>query len=190
MISPNEEYQILRFVRRVIGAELGRCPEPELPMLELLSEPIACFVELIGIDGAPRGCIGNLEPFESLGENLRRHALNAAFGDPSFPPLEPDELDELVVSVSLVGPLLRIASVDEFQVGIHGILLSQGARRAVFLPRVIQEQRWGREVALAALSRKAGLTEDAWRQENTVLSVFELEVLTEASRRMSEGQGG
>ncbi len=179
MVTENEKYQILRFVRRTVGAELEVCPEPDMPELELLRENIACFVEIIGMDGEPRGCMGNIEPFETLGENLRRHALNAAFGDPSFPPLEPEELNEVTFAVSLVSPPCKLASPGEIVPGRHGLVIQQGEHRAAFHPRIIAMQRWDGESALKALCRKAGLPEDGYL--NSAWQAFELEIMGEKS---------
>ncbi len=184
MATPNEEYQLLKFARGVIAHELELAPEPEMPLLDLLTRRIACFVEIYGFDGGMRGCMGNLEPFETLGENIRRHVLNAAFGDPAFPPLEPEEFHEISIAVSLVSPLRQLASPDDFEPGIHGLLLCCGDRRAVFLPGLIREQRWSLAEALDALSRKAGLPPDLWRSGDAQWHVFELERMTGQRRAM------
>ena len=98
--------------------------------------------------------------------------------DPRFRPVANDELRHIRVDVSVLSPIRPIASLSEFQVGRHGIILSKDGRRAVFLPEVALEQGWGMEETLNHLSRKAGLPVDAWRKGATY-QVFESFVLHE-----------
>ena len=79
---------------------------------------------------------------------------------------------------SLLTPPRPIGSVEEFEVGRHGIMMESGGRRAVFLPQVATEQGWDRDELLAQLSLKAGLPADAWRHD-AELSVFAAEVFGE-----------
>ena len=89
--TDRERRAMLSFVRQTIGAELGISPKPHVPDIDgKLHEQRSCFVTLHTADGNLRGCIGSIAPFESLGENLRRHAINAAFHDPRFAPLDAD----------------------------------------------------------------------------------------------------
>ena len=141
----------------LVGAEL-----PSPPPLPRLAEPGACFVTLKE-GGDLRGCIGNIEAFEPLGENLIRNAINASQSDPRFPPLEPEELRETVIEVSILTLPEPIADPLKFELGVDGIILRQGGRGAVFLPQVAPEQGWDQRTTLEYLSRKAGLPADGWR---------------------------
>lgn len=175
------EYQtaVLAFVRGVIAAELNGAPAPAAPELPPLRAKGACFVTLHDAFGGLRGCIGNLEAYEPLGDNLRHNALNAAFRDPRFPPLEPEELSEIRLEVSLLSAPEPIAGPEDFVVGRHGIILQQDGRSAVFLPQVAPEQGWDRETTLDFLARKAGLPEDAWRRPGARFFVFTATVFGE-----------
>ena len=114
--SESQQQQIVTFARAVIGAELARTTAPALPDLPGLNKKGSCFVTL-QLNGELRGCIGNIEAFETLGENLRRNALNAAFNDPRFPALTQDEFNKVEIEVSLLTPAEPISSLDEFVVG-------------------------------------------------------------------------
>ncbi len=178
--SQSEHAAILKFVRGVIAANLAGENLPARPEIALLAEPGSCFVTLHDADGELRGCIGNIEAFEPLGENLIRNALNAAFSDPRFPLLDPEELPEISLEVSILTPPRTIASPAEFRVGTDGIILRVGGRGAVFLPQVAPEQGWDRETTLAYLSRKAGLPSDGWRSPEARFALFQAEVFSEA----------
>ena len=143
----------------------------------LMKTPMATFVTL-KIKGHLRGCIGSLAPEEPLYLSVHGNAINAALRDPRFMPVAARELPLIEVDVSLLSPIRDIASVAEFKVGNHGIILEKGRHRAVYLPEVAVEQGWSLEETLSSLSLKAGMEPDAWR-EGTKFKVFESVVLSE-----------
>ncbi len=133
-----------------------------------LDQPGACFVTL-EIDGQLRGCIGSLQAYRSLGEDLTENAKAAAFGDPRFEPLTPEEFDKVSVEVSVLSeptPLFEGPATEEEVLaalvpGRDGVILSWGPRRATFLPQVWDQLPNGRDF-LAALKRKDGLSPGYW----------------------------
>jgi uncharacterized protein len=116
--------------------------------------------------GELRGCIGTLECRRSLAEEVARVAVRAALEDPRFSPVGTAELDELDVEVSVLGPLESVDPFDPaaFEIGRHGLVVEQGARRGLLLPQVATEWKMDRETFLAHTCAKAGLPADAWRQ--------------------------
>jgi AmmeMemoRadiSam system protein A len=131
---------------------------------ERLSVPMATFVTL-KMRGMLRGCIGSLEPVAPLFKSIHDNAIQAALGDPRFPAVSQNDLPALDVHLSILSPIRSIESLDEFHVGEHGIILTKGFARAVYLPEVAVEQGWDKEQTLASLSQKAGLDADAWRHD-------------------------
>jgi len=131
----------------------------------------ACFVTL-RLRGDLRGCMGTLEAQEPLLENVGRNAVNAAFHDPRFPSLTATEFRDVDLQISCLTPRRPIASIDDFELGRHGIILEKDGKHAVFLPQVAAEQRWDRETTMLHLERKAGLRAGSWRQ-GSQLYVFE-----------------
>lgn len=180
-----KQQEILTFVRNVVASEFANAPSPAVPEIPALREKGACFVTL-HCPPAPerggetlRGCIGNLQAYEALGENLRHNALNAAFRDPRFPALDPEELPEIRFEVSILSAPRPIAGPQEFEIGTHGIILQKNGRSAVFLPQVAPEQGWDRATTLRYLSMKAGLTADAWQMPDARFFVFTATVFGE-----------
>ncbi|MBI2438821.1 MAG: AmmeMemoRadiSam system protein A, partial [Lentisphaerae bacterium] len=143
-----------------------------------LKMPLHTFVTL-KIRGELRGCIGSLPPAEALPlyRSAHHNAVSAALHDYRFSPVQPAELAAIEVDVSILSPVTAIPNLEAFKLGQHGIILSKGAARAVFLPEVATEQGWTKEETLAHLSRKAGLSADAWRQ-GAQFQVFESVVLS------------
>ncbi len=174
--SPAERRRLLAFARQVIERNLFDADPPEMPDIPRLAEKGACFVTLKDRCGELRGCIGNLEAFEPLGENIIRNAVNASTSDPRFPPLDPEELPECTLELSVLTPARPIGSSAEFRVGVDGIILRAAGRGAVFLPQVAPEQGWDAPTTLDYLARKAGLPVSAWRSPGAELFTFQAEV--------------
>ena len=185
IFNDEQKKEILRFVRETITAEFERTLKPCIDdMGGMLNRTGACFVTLeTAGDRHLRGCIGNITAVEPLLKNLRRNALNAAFHDPRFPPLEDHELDEIEIDVSILTPMKPIASPGDFIVGEHGIVMECLGRHAVFLPQVAPEQGWDRGQTLSHLSAKAGLPPDAWRRPDAKFEVFTAIVFGEKDYR-------
>lgn len=125
----------------------------------VLTQYGATFVTLKR-DGQLRGCIGSVYPTKPLILDLIDNAKNAAFQDPRFEPLSVNELSSIEVSVSILSSIERIRFKDErdllSQIYPHGVIISEGEKRAVYLP-VVWEQLPERDVFLNSLKEKAGL---------------------------------
>lgn len=141
----------------------------------------ACFVTLETPDRAGvlrlRGCIGSTEARLPTHQAVVAAAVDAAFSDPRFAPLAPDELPALCVSVSVLTPMIPIRDPAAIVVGRDGVALSHAGRGALFLPEVATSHGWTRDELLAQLARKAGLPASAWREAR--LSVFQSEMFGE-----------
>ena len=129
-------------------------------------------------DGALRGCIGEILPMRPLVEAVTARAADAALEDPRFEPVSPDELAELRVEVSALSPPAPVASWRDIVLGRDGMTLEKDGAFAVFLPQVAPEQGWDLETTLSYLSRKAGLSPDAWRN-GAKFETFQAEVFHE-----------
>ena len=141
---------------------------------EALRRPCGSFVTLRR-NGELRGCIGDLEGRRPLVVGVAEHAFAAAFRDPRFPPLGPDERGDLTLEISVLSPLdlLDVASEEELldavRPGTDGLVLRDGALGGTFLPAVWEGlPEPGR--FLAELRRKAGMpqghgspTLEVWR---------------------------
>lgn len=179
-INQEDSRKLLEFARKVIAASLSRSPLPPMPEVPGIHTLGACFVTLHDDLGRLRGCIGNIQAVESLGDNIRHNAINAAFNDPRFPRLSStDELNTLTLEISVLSAPEEIASSNDFIVGKHGIILSNHGRSAVFLPQVAPEQGWDRQTTLEHLALKAGLPHDSWREASARFYVFEAFVFSE-----------
>ncbi len=128
--------------------------------------------------GNLRGCIGHIVGDMPLYQTVADMAVEAAFGDPRFPPLLPEELKEIEIEISALSELKRIEHVNKIEVGKHGILIRKGFNSGLLLPQVATEYGWSREEFLEHTCQKAGLDKDAWR-EGMDIYIFSAEVFGE-----------
>jgi MEMO1 family protein len=118
-------------------------------------------------NGRLRGCIGNIMPVKPLFQAVLDNAVNAAHFDRRFKPVQPEELPQTSVEVSVLTPPVARNDWRDLVLGRDGIILSKPGGSAVFLPQVAVEQGWTLEETLAHLSSKAGLGRDGWRDGAT-----------------------
>ena len=128
--------------------------------------------------GALRGCIGEILPMRPLVGAVAERAVDSALHDPRFMPVTERELGNLRVEVSALTPPSPVASWRDIVLGRDGMTLEKGGAFAVFLPQVAPEQGWDLETTLSYLSRKAGLSSDAWR-DGAKFETFQAEVFHE-----------
>jgi hypothetical protein len=156
---------LLARARNAIAGEFGIAPRPE-PDHPALHAPGATFVTLTQ-RGELRGCIGSLEAWRPLDQDVRANALAAAFRDPRFAPLIEAELPRTRVEVSLLTastPMPFASEADaiaRMRPGIDGMILEYGMHRGTFLPQVWESLPEPRQF-MAHLKQKAGLPADFW----------------------------
>ena len=131
------------------------------------------------ISDALRGCVGQLEGRGSLVDTVQHVAAAAATEDPRFSPVRADELSEIVIEISVLGPVTPCSGPDAIEIGRHGVVVDAGPRRGLLLPQVAVEWGWDQQTFVAKTCVKAGLRPDAWTRD-AALSIFEAEVFSEA----------
>ena len=129
----------------------------------ILNSRCGAFVSLHK-HGRLRGCIGHFGEDVPLHEIVAEMARAAAFEDPRFMPVTRDELDDIDIEISVLTPMRRIESLDEFQLHKHGIYIKKGYRSGTFLPQVADEVNWTKEEFVGHCAQdKAGIGWDGWK---------------------------
>lgn len=181
-LSPEECDILLKVARESLESGVkGKA----LPPLDLDSYPDnliedgASFVTLT-IGGQLRGCIGALDPYQPLVEDVREHAIAAATQDYRFPSVTPAELDSISIEISrLTKPKLLAYSdgndlVRKLRPGIDGVVIRDGFRRATFLPQV-----WTKIPDpidfLEHLCRKMGVPANTWRERKFEVLIYQVQ---------------
>lgn len=133
---------------------------------EELQQDYATFVTLHK-NGSLRGCIGTLEAYQPLINDIAEHAFAAAFSDPRFPQLSQDEFEQLDIEISVLGKpeAINFESekdlLNQIRPEIDGLIIEFGYNRGTFLPSV-WEQLLDKEEFLNHLKMKAGLSAQWW----------------------------
>src|SRR5688572_462752 len=175
MLTTEQRSQLLRIARESIEAVLD-ARRPELaPPEEELRRPAGSFVTLTR-DGELRGCIGSIHPVAPLFQAVSSSAINAAFRDPRFLPLQKEELAHIEIEISVMGPIEPVTSAEEIEVGRDGLIISRGRNAGLLLPQVATEYGWDCEAFLSQTCVKAGLPADSWRARNCRIERFSAEV--------------
>jgi AmmeMemoRadiSam system protein A len=162
---PDAGRVLLPLARSAIAAQLGATQAAE-DVAQWLKDPGACFIT-VRRDAKLRGCIGTLRAHRPLAEDVKANAVAAAFRDPRFAPLNPAELADISLEISLLSALEAMAFADEpdalgqLRAGVDGIVFEYGHHSGTFLPQVWDDIKEPKEF-LAHLKYKAGLPPDFW----------------------------
>ncbi len=164
-IDKNLQNELLKLAGQAIKSYMETKSIPEFKTDNaVLNEKRGVFVTLTK-NGQLRGCIGQHESSLPLYQLVPQMAVAAAFGDPRFSPLSPDELDEIEIKISVyLTNVYKINSIAEFKMGEHGIILKKNGRSATYLPEVPIQAGWKSvDEEMTSLCRKAGLPSNAWK---------------------------
>ncbi len=130
---------------------------------EAMEVNCGAFVSLY-VNGDLRGCIGTFSEEEPLHKNVKNMAISAASTDRRFSPISPEELDILIIEISVLSPRTQILDIGEIELGKHGIYMIRGPNRGTFLPQVALQNEWTVEEFLRNCSKyKAGIGWDGWK---------------------------
>jgi AmmeMemoRadiSam system protein A len=165
VLSQEQRNRLLTTAREAIAAVLdGRRLEIDVADFDdELRRPSGAFVSLHTKQGDLRGCIGSIHPVAPLCEAVSSNAVSAAFRDPRFYPLRKDELSNLHIEISVMGPLEVVRTAEEITVGRDGLIVSRGRNIGLLLPQVATDFGWDRESFLRQTCVKAGLPPDSWQ---------------------------
>ena len=150
------------------------------------------FLEMRGVfvtlheDGDLRGCIGYPQPVMALGKAIVDSAINAGSRDPRFPSVRPGELGRIEVEVTiLTRPKIYTAPKKELPelvlVGRDGLIVTRGPYSGLLLPQVAPEWGFDSREFLSQTCVKAGLTADAWLDEDTKVQHFQAQIFAEVA---------
>jgi AmmeMemoRadiSam system protein A len=181
-LTEAEKRILLQLAREALERGVNRQSLPRLDQTNLtpaLRAQGASFITLTK-HGQLRGCVGALEPYQPLVDDVREHAIAAALQDYRFPPVQPNELPKIEIEVSrltIPTPLDYTSSEDllaRLHPGLDGVLLRDGSRRATFLPQV-WEQIPDKVEFLSQLCAKMGAARDLWRRKHLEVLIYQVE---------------
>jgi AmmeMemoRadiSam system protein A len=173
--SKQEKAKLFGIARQSIESALQFKKQPDFSVAEPnLIKKRGVFVTLQN-QGRLRGCIGHFEADYPLYEIVSQMAVAAATQDYRFryDPVTVTEMNDIDIKISVLSAMKKVDSIDEIEVGKHGIWIRQGNRGGTYLPEVATEMGWNRTEFLEhCCVEKAGLPRDAWKHVAEVYIYF------------------
>lgn len=184
MLSLNQAKKAIHFARSVLSATVNNKPIPKETLSDVFEDHHGVFTTLHQYPShLLRGCIGIPEPIMTLKKALIESAQSVTH-DPRFPPLRNDELDHIIVEITILSKPVPLKNkkenmLDEIVVGRDGLIVEQGFFKGLLLPQVPVEQKWDTKTFVEQTCLKAGLPPDAWLNETTVIKTFTGQIFSE-----------
>jgi AmmeMemoRadiSam system protein A len=188
-LTLEEQKTLLRLAREALERGIRNQKLPPLDESTLtprLRENGASFVTLT-VRGQLRGCIGALEPYQPLAEDVREHAVAAALEDPRFPQVSEHEVNGIEIEVSRLTRPVPLEYKDandllsKLRPHVDGVILRDTFRRATFLPQV-WEKIPDRAEFLDNLCYKMGAGPDLWRKKHLEVLIYQVEEFRESTK--------
>src|SRR4051812_20278318 len=129
---------LLTLARAALEARVRRERPPVVESAGVFALRRGAFVT-IHHRGDLRGCLGRLGIDAPLGRTIAHLAAAVADSDPRFPAVTASELPDIQIEVSVLTPEQPVASVEDIEVGRHGLIIEDGYARGLLLPQVAVE---------------------------------------------------
>ena len=132
-------------------------------------------------DNQLRGCIGFPEPMYVLKDAIVKAAKAAAFSDPRFNPLSEDELDNVIIEISVLTKPELIGGdiLKNIKIGEDGLIIRSDPSSGLLLPQVFSEWDVDAKGALEMTCGKAGMNKDCWKDEKCKFYKFQAQIFNE-----------
>ena len=179
-LNTKQQHQLLQIARQTLENYLK---DKKIPKVEVkdkaLNQKLGAFVTLRK-NGGLKGCIGQFEAAKPLYQIIQDKAIDAALRDPRFSPVKYEELEDIIIEVSVLSPRKKIDDWQKIELGKHGVVIKKGLRSGTYLPQVATETGWDLETFLSSLcSHKTGLANDCYKDKKTEIFIFTAQVFEE-----------
>lgn len=187
MLSYSDGENTVKLARKAIERYVSQGDRVNDRLEGVFEEERGVFVTL-NKDHDLRGCIGYPYPIKRLDEAVIESAINAATGDPRFPPITTEELQEVTVEVTVLSPPQKL-DVDRkelpkhIEIGRHGLIIKKGYYSGLLLPQVAVEYNFEPEDFLSQTCMKANLNADCWITDDVEIYTFEGQIFQEKEPR-------
>ena len=179
MFESGDRRRLLAIARGALEARVRRERAPALEHGGALNLPCGAFVSIHrGHD--LRGCLGRVESDWPIGRVVAHLGRAVADSDPRFAPVTIDELDTLSIEISALSQEREVHTIQEIEVGRHGLIIERDYRRGLLLPQVAVEREWDVVTFLEHTCFKAGLEPGAWRRDARIW-LFEAQVFSDTT---------
>ncbi|MBI9045202.1 MAG: AmmeMemoRadiSam system protein A [Anaerolineaceae bacterium] len=184
-LSEQEQQVLLKLARKfLISAAKHESINLDISLYsKALREKGASFVTLTK-EGVLRGCIGVLEAYRPLVQDVCENAISAATKDYRFSPVKPHEIQDIHIEISrLTTPLPLLYQspqelIDRIRPGVDGVVIRHEFQRATFLPQVWDKIPETNDF-LSQLCLKMGVDAELWMRESLSVSLYQVEEFEE-----------
>ncbi|MBS3778000.1 MAG: TIGR00296 family protein [Candidatus Thermoplasmatota archaeon] len=185
MLSIDEGKKAIDFSRKILSATVKNKSIPTVDLPDIFDEHHGVFTTLHTFPANElRGCIGIPEPVMTLKKALIESGQSVTH-DPRFPELQANELDEIVVELTILTKPEEIKAktsdelLENIVVGRDGLIVEQGFFKGLLLPQVPVEQQWDKKTFVEHTCLKAGMPSDSWKDEKTIIKKFTGQIFAE-----------
>jgi uncharacterized protein len=189
MLSLKDGKKAVEFARKVVDFYVKENKFQESKLGASFQDKRGAFVTIHTFpEHNLRGCIGIPLPVMPLKDAIVEGAKSAT-RDPRFSPLEENELDNIIIEVTILTKpeIIRVNKPEDYlsniEIGRDGLIVEQGFFKGLLLPQVPIEQGWGKEEFLSHTCIKAGLMPDSWKNKDLNVSKFSGQIFTEIEPR-------
>ncbi len=134
MSESDKPHPLVGLARKAIASHLSGDTLPQPDTFEDPGAPAGAFVSLKKA-GQLRGCIGTIQPVRpALAQEVVDNAVSAATRDPRFQPLTLEELDDITISVDVLGTPEPVSGLEELDPSRYGVIVKCDWRKGVLLP--------------------------------------------------------
>ncbi len=178
-LTDSQKKKLLSIARKTLSEFVSSKTVPRIDVKDgRLNERSGVFVTL-NKHGQLRGCIGFIKAIAPLYRSVIEMTVAAASRDMRFPPVTDSEVKDITIEISALSPLKLITSVNEIEVGKHGLYIVKDGSSGLLLPQVATHYKWNREEFLSNTCSKAGLPGDAWKDRGAKIYIFSAQVFSE-----------
>jgi len=176
--SLRDAEKLIKLARRSIEFRFtGK--KPDIPDEAQFKQARGVFITLNTYPGKQlRGCIGFPEPVLPVWQAVMQAAQSAAFSDPRFPSLTKNELDKIIIEISIL-TVPQECKTDDIEIGKDGLICNYLGYSGLLLPQVATEHKMNRIEFLECVCEKANLPKDAWQKKEFNLKKFQAQIFKE-----------
>lgn len=176
-LTDDDRKELLYIARQTITQGLHNIIWDTKSDSKILNSHCGAFVTLKK-NGRLRGCIGRFNADYPLYEVIMNVSILSALKDDRFPPVTLEEMEDIIIEISVLTPLKKINDIKDIEIGRHGIYLIKNGRNGTFLPQVAVENQWTTLEFLGhCVQDKMGLNWNDWKGAN--IFTFEADVFWE-----------
>ncbi|HMA59012.1 MAG TPA: AmmeMemoRadiSam system protein A [Halanaerobiales bacterium] len=151
-----EEMGYVELARKTIENYIKEKRKIDPPQSGKFQKRAGAFVS-IKKSGQLRGCIGTIEPTRPfLGQEIVENAISASTRDPRFQPITEDELNQIDISVDILGEKEPVEDISQLDPEEYGVIVKKNSRTGLLLPNLEGVDTVERQLEIAR--KKAGIS--------------------------------